>query len=58
LAAEIARRRSAASSASAFTAAIMAIERACSVAMTMSTMRCCSAWKRPIGWPNCLRVLR
>ena len=22
----------------------------------MSTMRCCRAWKRAIGWPNCLRV--
>ena len=24
----------------------------------MSTMRCCSAWKVPIGTPNCLRVFR
>ena len=34
------------------------MERACSYEMTMSTMRCCSAWNVPIGTPNCLRVLR
>jgi len=34
------------------------MERACSLATNMSTMRCCSAWKVPIGTPNCLRVLR
>ena len=26
-------------------------------AMNMSTMRCCSTWNWPIGWPNCLRCL-
>ena len=26
--------------------------------MYMSTMRCCSAWKLPIGTPNCWRCLQ
>ncbi len=32
--------------------------RACSSATNMSAARCCSAWKLPIGTPNCLRVFR
>jgi len=43
---------------SIFEQARHAIDFACSWAMYMSTMRCCSAWKLPIGTPNCLRVLR
>ena len=39
-------------------AAISASARACSTAMRMSAARCCSAWKLPIGTPNCLRVAR
>ena len=35
----------------------MLIERAWVACTNMSAMRCCSAWKRPIGWPNCLRDL-
>ncbi len=35
----------------------MVIEIACSSAMNMSTMRCCSTWNEPIGAPNCLRGL-
>src|SRR5581483_1166457 len=57
-AAETARARSASTAWSALEHARQAMERACSVAITMSTMRCCSAWKVPIGTPNCLRVLR
>ena len=26
--------------------------------ITMSTIRCCSAWNDPIGTPNCLRVFK
>jgi hypothetical protein len=36
-------------------AAMTAIERACSAAMNISAMRCCSAWNLPMGTPNCLR---
>ena len=36
----------------------MLMERACSRRISMSAMRCCSAWKLPIGTPNCLRVFR
>ena len=43
---------------STFAQARLAIDRACSPLITMSTMRCCSAWNAPIGTPNCLRVLR
>ena len=32
--------------------------RACSIATSMSTARCCSAWKLPIATPNCLRIFR
>ena len=35
-----------------------AIERACSWVTNISTILCCSAWKAPIGTPNCLRVFR
>ncbi len=34
----------------------MAIDFDCSCSTTISTMRCWSAWKEPIGTPNCLRV--
>ncbi len=33
------------------------MDLACSWLITMSTMRCCSAWNAPMGTPNCLRVL-
>ena len=39
---------SAGSSPAAWIAAMMAIERACSAAINMSAIRCCSAWKLPI----------
>ena len=58
-AAEMARERSCALDAeSAWLQARKAIDFACSYATKMSTIRCCSAWKVPIGTPNCLRVLR
>src|SRR5258706_4587352 len=57
--AELTRRaRSAASAPDIAAAARMAMERASTALMVMSAMRCWSAWKRPIGWPNCLRVFR
>jgi hypothetical protein len=38
-------------------AARMAIERACSVQITISTMRCCSTWNDPIGHAELLALL-
>src|SRR5471030_669193 len=58
LAADTVRRRSSVDSDDTFTAASMAIERACSRWMNMSAMRCCSAWNLPIGARNCWRVFR
>ena len=34
------------------------MERVSCTSTNISDMRCCSAWKRPIGWPNCWRVFR
>src|SRR3989344_1988406 len=39
-------------------AALMTAERACSTSSSTSAMRCCRAWKLPMGTPNCLRVCR
>src|SRR6516164_102057 len=58
LAAEIALRRSLASGSATIIVASIAMLRACSSATNMSTARCCSTWKLPIGTPNCLRVRR
>ena len=62
-AADTTRRRSAASispraAASTRAAASRQIERDCSALIRMSTIRCCSTWKVPMGTPNCLRVFR
>ena len=33
-------------------------DTACSSSMYISTIRCCSTWKLPIGVPNCWRCLQ
>ncbi|SLJ82295.1 Uncharacterised protein [Mycobacteroides abscessus subsp. abscessus] len=56
LAAAMARLRSAGAADRAAPAS-WAAAAACSSSMYMSTMRCCRAWKLPIGTPNCWRCL-
>jgi len=42
---------------SAVTAAAWTATRAVSAATSMSAARCFTAWKEPIGFPNCSRIL-
>src|SRR6266702_128567 len=58
LAAAIVLWRSASFSSATIMVASIAMLRACSSAISMSTARCCSTWNVPIGTPNCRRVFR